>query len=113
METPKELQCKAIKEMLIKKLKQLNYSGYKIKTELTNELGYEINYATLKNTLNLQSSALDIYCVIGLCRYLNLDIAYVLSPPDNPTDSLYYNESDFVSEHFSFLNDPKYMGVYY
>lgn len=66
METPKELQCKAIKERLLKKLEQLDYSDYKIKTELTNELGYEINYATLKNTVDIISSAIDIYCVIGL-----------------------------------------------
>ncbi len=108
-------QLKAIKQRICQKFNPLNQDGLsinKLKDELNKICDFEINYDTLAHTLDVEHNSLDMYCVIALCRYFNLDIAYVLSEPDNPASAM-YEETQFVSERYTILDDPKYMGTYY
>lgn len=114
MYTTKEEQILAIKKRLNEAVDKINISTNKLKDELNDKYGYEINYETLNNTLNLSKpKSLDTICVIALCRYFNLDTAFVLSEPNNPNSEIYTNENQFVSERFAILSDPKYLGDYY
>lgn len=114
MYTTKEEQILAIKKRLNDAVDKINISTNKLKDELNNKYGYEINYETLNNTLNSSKpKSLDMICVIALCRYFNLDTAFVLSEPNNPNSEIYTNENQFVSERFAILSDPKYFGDYY
>lgn len=104
----------AIKKRLNEAVDKINISANKLKDELNDKYGYEINYETLNNTLNLSKpKSLDTICVIALCRYFNLDTAFVLSEPNNPNSEIYTNENQFVSERFAILSEPKYFGYYY
>lgn len=110
----KEKQILAIKDRLNKAVDQSGLNINKLKDELNNKYDYEIHYETLSNTLkHSKLKSLDMICVIALCRYFNLDIAYVLSEPDNPALELYASENQFVSERYSILDDPKYLGDFY
>lgn len=114
MYTTKEEQILAIKNRLNDAVNKISISTNKLKDELNNKYGYEINYETLNNTLNPSKlKSLDMICVIALCRYFNLDIAFVLSEPNNPNSEIYTNENQFVSERYAILSDSKYFGDYY
>lgn len=113
MVTEREAQSNAIKERLNRKFAQSGLSMNKLKNELNEKSGFEINYETLRNTLDYNNKSLDMFCVIAMCRYFNLDTAYILSAPDNPASAIYNEERQFVSERFSILDDPKYLGKYY
>lgn len=113
MVTDRQSQAHAIKDRLNKRFVQSGLSLNKLKNELNEKEGFEINYETLRNTLDYNSKSLDMFCIVAICRYFNLDTAYVLSKPDNPASMLYNEEKQFVSERFSVLSDPKYLGKYY
>lgn len=111
----KQEQLLAIKNRLIKKFSYYHQNGLsinKLKEELNNMCGFELNYDTLAHTLDLNRNTLDMYCVIAMCRYFNLDIAYVLSEPSSTSEAM-DEQSQFISERYSVLNDPRYMGTYY
>ena len=73
MYTTKEEQILAIKKRLNEAVDKINISTNKLKDELNDKYGYEINYETLNNTLNLSKpKSLDTICVIALCRYYRL-----------------------------------------
>lgn len=114
MNPEKEAHIKAIKNRLLAIIKKSNFNNpHSLLSKLNNNSFYEINYDTLRNTLNYDKNSLDAICIVAICKYFNLDIAYVLSPPDNPASEIYNNESTYVSERYSILDDPKYMGKYY
>lgn len=113
MKTDKIAQKGAIKARLNKVYTESGFNKYKLLKELINSTGIELNYDTLSKTLDFSSNSLDIFCIIAMCRYFNLDIAYILSEPDNPVSAIYNVENQFVSERYSILDDPKYLGKYY
>lgn len=110
-------QILAIKQRLNRILKKNGYNENqhnKLKKLLNEEYGYNIYYPTLVDTLSESKlHSLNMICVIAICRYFNIDIAYVLSEPDNPNSEIYETENQFISEKFSILNDSKYFGKYY
>lgn len=110
-------QILVIKQRLNRILKKNGYSGNdhnKLKDLLNKEYGYNIYYQTMADTLSENRlGSLNMICVIAICRYFNIDIAYVLSEPDNPNSEIYETENQFISEKFSILNDSKYFGKYY
>ncbi len=106
-------QRDAIKDKLINCFNDACISFNKLKDDLNESSDFEINYTTLYNTLNKNKNTLDIYCVIALCRYFNLDISYVLSEPNDPVSEILYENSKYTSEAFSKLTGNKYIGVHY
>lgn len=81
---------------------------------LDNEQGFEVNYETLRKTLNTDdNSTLDFFCVLALCRYWKLDISYILSPPDNKEVPMPAADSMISSMKYKVLDDPAYLGTYY
>ena len=111
-------QIKIIKERLNTEYQSYSERGgniYSLLTALNKEYGFELNYDTLRKTLNTEpgTTTLDFFCVLALCRYWKLDTAYILSPPDNRTKPMPSAESQMSSGKYVVLDDPDYLGTYY
>ena len=110
----KKEQADAIKKRLIDAIDRAGLNYNQLSEGIKKKIGFEVNYETIKHTLDFaKPSSLNLICVIAICRYLNLDTAYVLSEPDNPNSAMYEIENNFISERYSILDDPKYTGEYY
>lgn len=105
-------QIKAIKERLNKAVfRDLNINANKLARAIADRDDlYDVSYNTLSAMLDLDSTALDLYAVIATCRCLNLDTAYIMSPPGTP-EPLTMTERGY--EKFSVLDDPRYLGKFY
>ncbi len=86
---------------------------HKLLTELVHDSGYEINYSTLKNTLNTESYALDMCTVLAMCRYWHLDVSYILSPPSATGTAMPAAEQLVHNGKFTILDDQKYFGTFH
>jgi len=85
---------------------------YKLRKSIANSPNlYEVNYNTLANTLSLASSALDLLTVVAICRCLNLDTAYILSPPGTPDPGDAGRKAS--NAKFKMLDDPHYLGLFH
>lgn len=102
------MQYQAIKARLNKKFGESGLTINKLKDELNNLCDFQINYDTLRKTLDSTTNTLDIYCVIAMCKYFNIDTAYVLSEANNSANEILYEEAQYTSEKFAELDDPKY-----
>ena len=113
----KKRQVAAIKTRLnAEYVKYQNIGGnyHSLAKLLDNEQGFEVNYETLRKTLNTDdNSTLDFFCVLALCRYWKLDISYILSPPDSTEQPMPAIETMMDSIKFKVLDDPAYLGTYY
>ena len=119
MDEIKQEQMRAIKNRLFAQFCKSDLTIYKLLEEVKQVSGFSLNYDTFRRTIEPSSTTLDIYSVIALCQYWNLDVSYVLSPPDMPdtgspdtstTSSANYTA---LSEQFHVLDDPKYTGTFY
>ena len=109
-------QIQAVKKRLYQKYNQFTANGgtlYALHQILNNEQDFELNYDTLRKTLNPDSTTLDFFCVLALCRYWKLDTAYILSSPENTEMPMPSAESMTDSIKFKVLDDPAYLGTYY
>ena len=106
-------QFSAIKKRLNKVFDSSGLTINGLKNKLNEGCDVEINYETLRKTLSFDCSTLDIYCVIAMCRALNLDIEYILSEANNPADTIFYEETLHIPEGFAELNDEKYLQKFY
>lgn len=113
MDEMKKEQMTAIKNRLLNHFHNSGLSIYKLLEEIKDASGFSLNYDTFRKTLDPNSTTLDIYSVIALCRYWNLDLSYILSSPDNTEIPMPSTENLVNSSKFSILNDPKYAGTYY
>ena len=106
-----QAQIAAIKARLNK---AINAAGFKMNplTEAINnsDFTFDVNYNTVKKLLNTDTDAVDICTLIAICRYLNLDTSYILSPPDTPDPEV--NTPSSTSK-FKHLDDPLYLGHFY
>ena len=112
----KSEQIQAVKERLNQEYNKFANNGgtlYSLHKILNERQGFELNYDTLRKTLNPQSSTLDFFCVLALCRYWKLDTAYILSPPGNTQKPMPPAEAMVDSIKFKALDDPAYLGTYY
>ena len=82
MDEMKQEQMCAIKNRLLNKFHESNLTIYRLLEEAKNISGFSLNYDTFRKTLDPNSTTLDIYSVLALCRYWNLDVSYILSSPD-------------------------------
>lgn len=80
-------QYTAIKEKLAKKWLDSGLTINALNDELNKRYGFELNKETLRKTLSQAYNTLDIYCVMALCRYFNMDISRVLAEPDIAEDN--------------------------
>ena len=108
----RENQYKAIKKRLNKKFAEMDISLNKLRDKLNETCNFEINYETLRKTLDEKCNTLDIYCVIAMCRFFDIDISYVLAEPDRPLNDIINEENHYVSEKFTELDDRNYHGTY-
>lgn len=113
MDETKKEQMKSIKNRLFDKFCESGFTVYKLLEEVQNASGFSLNYDTFRKTIDPTSTTLDIYSVIALCRYWNLDISYVLSTPDNTEIPMPGIDKLVDSSKFSILNDDKYTGTYH
>lgn len=108
----RDKQIEAIKKRLYAAYELSGLSYYALVEKLNKECGYDLNYETFRKTLDFTKSTLDIFCVMAMCKCLNLDIAYVFSEPmerDEKKDS----DNLYVSAKFTELKDKKYFGTFY
>lgn len=111
-DSAKAAQIRATKERLNKAVftdHKLNIYQLEKAIQNTDDL-FDISYNTLSSALNIKSTALDVCAVIAICRCLNLDTAYILSPPGTPEPVLMTNQN---YEKFSVLKDPHYLGKFH
>ena len=108
---PKTEQIKAIKERLNKAVDEKGLNANKLsKTIADRDDLNDVSYNTLKAMLDNNGTALDLYAVIATCRCLNLDTAYIMSPPGTPEPPTLTRQR---YEKFSVLDDPRYLGKFY
>lgn len=110
-------QISAIKERLnteLTKFKEKGGSIYALLDILEKEYKFNLSYDTLNKTLSTgNTTTLDFFCVLALCRYWKLDISYILSPPDNKEKPMPEADSMISSMKYKVLDDPAYLGTYY
>ncbi len=108
----RDAQITAIKKRLYAAFDLSQMTYYAMVEKLNKECGYELNYETFRKTFDFSKNSLDIFCVMAMCKCLNLDIAYIFSEPTENDDKI---ESDdlYVSSKFRELNDEKYFGTFY
>ena len=97
--------------------------------ELENKYDLSLNQITLFNTASTRKGdTLDIYCVIAICKYLNLDIGQILSDPlpeevlgdikemiknEESRTRAQMEKNNRALEVFGVLDDKKYHGIFY
>ena len=110
----KHLQIQKIKERLNAAVTKSGLNFHQLTNNINNsDDELTINYNTLKNALSYSNDALDITIVIAVCRYLHLDTAYILSPPDTPDiNSETDKNAGFSQGKFIVLNNEKYFGEF-
>lgn len=106
-------QYTAVKNRLNKKFAEANMTVNKLRDELNRLCDFEINYETLRKTLDRSSSTLDVYCVIAMCKYFNMDVAYALAEADQSLSDTVADAAPYLAEKFTDLTDPKYFGTFY
>ena len=113
MDEMKQEQMCAIKNRLLNKFHESNLTIYRLLEEAKNISGFSLNYDTFRKTLDPNSTTLDIYSVLALCRYWNLDVSYILSSPDTKETPLPDVEKMVNSSKFRILDDEKYTGTFH
>lgn len=109
-------QIQAIKTRLNKAYTKSGMNINSLLSALNNNSYFELNYVTLKSTLNFGSNTLDIFSVLAMCRYWHLDTAYVFAPPSSAGSPMPESKELIVSEDtgkFIVLDDPQYFGNFY
>lgn len=106
-------QYTAVKNRLNKKFTEAGLTINKLRDELNRLCDFEINYETLRKTLDLSSSTLDVYCIIALCKYFNMDVAYALAEADQSFTDTLAEATPYLAEKFTDLTDSKYFGTFY
>ena len=106
-----QAQIAAIKARLNK---AIDAAGFKMNplTEAINnsDFTFDVNYNTVKKLLNTNTDAIDICTLIAICRFLNLDTSYILSPPETPDPEVNIPSN---TSKFKHLDDPLYLGHFY
>lgn len=111
--TCKHDQIQAIKKRLNDAVKRTNLNVHQLTDAINQKNDIEVNYNTIRNVLNYKCDALDLTTVIAISRYLHLDTAMLLSPP-NTRDTTLQNAEDFMpSSKFVILDDSKYFGKFH
>lgn len=109
----KKEQIKAIKERLNRAVfseHQLNL--YKLEKAIKErEDIFDVSYNTLASALNYEKTSLDLGAVIAICRCLDLDTAFILSPPGTPDPGILVNDAG--SGKFCILDDLHYFGLFH
>lgn len=109
----KKEQIKAIKERLNRAVfseHQLNL--YKLEKAIKErEDIFDVSYNTLASALNYEKTSLDLGAVIAICRCLDLDTAFILSPPGTPDPGILVNVAG--SGKFCILDDLHYFGLFH
>lgn len=110
-------QISAIKERLnteLTKFKEMGGSIYALLDILEKKYKFNLSYDTLNKTLSTgNTTTLDFFCVLALCRYWKLDISYILSPADSKEKPMPAADSMISSMKYKVLDDPAYLGTYY
>lgn len=106
-------QYTAVKNRLNKKFAETDLTINKLRDELNRLCDFEINYETLRKTLDRSSSTLDVYCVIAMCKYFNMDVAYALAEADRSFTDTLAEATPYLAEKFTELTDSKYFGTFY
>ena len=113
MDEMKQEQMCAIKNRLLNKFHESNLTIYRLLEEAKNISGFSLNYDTFRKTLDPNSTTLDIYSVLALCRYWNLDVSYILSSPDTKETPMPDVEKMVNTSKFRILDDEKYTGTFH
>ena len=110
----KKEQVEAIKKRLSAAIEESGLSDYQLTEKINDsEDPLTVNYNTVKSTLNLQNTALDMTTVIAISRYLHLDTAVLLSPPGTDESSLHNMQNSGITGKFVPLMDTHYHGTFY
>lgn len=110
-------QISVIKERLnteLTKYQKMGGSVHALLKILEEEYHFDLSYDTLNKTLTTgNTTTLDFFCVLALCRYWKLDISYIMSPPNNMEKPMPAADSMVSSMKYKVLDDPAYLGTYY
>ena len=82
-----------------------------LKDALNKDSEYNIQYTTLLNTLIFTKRSIDLYCVIAMCKYFDVNISDVLAEPDSENFEQLLVINKYNTENQSVLNDPNYTGL--
>ena len=108
----RDKQIEAIKKRLFAAFELSHMTYYAMVEKLNKECGYQLNYETFRKTFDFSKNSLDIFCVLAMCKCLNLDIAYIFSEPTE-NDNKVESDNLYVSSKFGKLTDDKYFGKFY
>ena len=109
----KHAQIQAIKMRLNEAVNRSGMNMHQLTSAINNADDIEVNYNTVTNVLNYKKDALDITTVIAICRYLHLDTAMIMSPPETKDTTLQSVEDFLSSGKFTILDDPKFLGRFH
>lgn len=84
-----------------------------LKDALNKDSEYNIQYTTLLNTLIFTKRSIDLYCVIAMCKYFDVNISDVLAEPDSENFEQLLVINKYNTENQSVLNDPNYTGTFH
>ena len=71
---------------------------------------YSVPLNTLYRLFSEQETAADLCALVAVCRCLDLDIAYILSPPEPNAEK---GASGTAAKKFPVLRDPRYLGMFH